>query len=392
MAAFTFPESGAGGCLSPGESKTGLGGAGMSESGQSAGHTPVTPRLSKAEALELAAGPDVHTTARRALALRKQLHGMRAYYVYNQHINHTNICINACRFCAFSKRLGDRGAYTQSIGQIEALVSSRLDEPITEIHIVGGLNPALPLDYYLELIRRIKVLRPEATVKAFTAVEVAFLAETYGKGVTDILAMLRDAGLGALPGGGAEVFDPVLRQELCPEKLSGAKWLEVHAAAHAMGIPTNATMLFGHIETWRERLDHLEALRDLQDATGGFMCFIPLPYQPGNNPLGGRGPDGLDYLKTMAVSRLFLDNIPHLKAYWVFAGIKSAQVALWAGADDFDGTIVEERIGHAAGATSPKGLTVQELRRSIEAAGFFPVERNALFDTVVSGHQGADPD
>lgn len=355
----------------------------MSETGQAAGQAPVTSRLSKAEALELIASPDVHTTSRRALAIRKQLHGMRAYYVYNQHINHTNICRNACRFCAFSKRLGDSGAYTQSIGQIEALVSSRLDEPITEIHIVGGLNPALPLDYYLELIRRIKVLRPEATVKAFTAVEVAFLAETYGKGVTDILALLRAAGLGALPGGGAEVFDPVLRQKLCPEKLSGAKWLEVHAAAHAMGIPTNATMLFGHIETWQERLDHLEALRDLQDATGGFMCFIPLPYQPGNNPLGGSGPDGLDYLKTMAISRLFLDNIPHLKAYWVFAGIKPAQVALWAGADDFDGTIVEERIGHAAGATSPKGLTVQELRWSIEAAGFLPVERNALFAPVV---------
>ena len=186
-----------------------------------------------------------------------------------------------------------------------------------------------------------------------------------------------------LPGGGAEVFSPALRKQLCPEKISGERWLSVHATAHGLGVRTNATMLFGHIEAWEDRIDHLAALRALQDRTGGFVCFIPLAYQPGNNRLGGHGPDGLTVLRTIAISRLFLDNVPHIKAYWVLLGLKAAQMALWAGADDFDGTIVKERVGHAAGAASPRGLTLTELRQAIEAAGMIPVERTADFDIVM---------
>jgi aminodeoxyfutalosine synthase len=217
-------------------------------------------------------------------------------------------------------------------------------------------------------------------------VEIAYLADTYGRTEQAVLKDLMAAGLDGLPGGGAEVFSAALRKRLCPEKIPAERWLAIHEQAHAMGLPTNATLLFGHVETWADRIDHMARLRDLQDRTGGFRCFIPLAYQPANNEigaeLGGRGPDGLDYLKTVAIARLFLDNFPHLKAYWVLAGIKAAQMALHAGADDLDGTVIEEKVGHAAGASSPKGLTVKDLLQSIEAAGFEPVERDTLFREV----------
>ena len=339
-------------------------------------------RLSRREAAELVQEATVHDLGELGLLARERRHGRQAYYVYNQHLNYTNICENRCRFCAYSKRRGEKGGFTYSAAQARARLEERREAPIREVHIVGGLNPALPYEYYLELIRTVKQARPGARVKAFTAVEIAFLADTYGKSQTTVLEELMAAGLDALPGGGAEVFDPELRQKLCPEKVSGQRWLDIHRIAHGLGLPTNATMLFGHIEGWEERLDHLEALRELQDETGGFLCFIPLPYQPKNNRLGGVGPDGQDYLRMIALSRLFLDNVPHLKAYWVMAGIKPAQLALWAGADDFDGTLVEERIGHAAGAEAPAGMTVPQLEQAIAAAGFSAVERDTFFQPV----------
>ncbi|MDY7002240.1 MAG: aminofutalosine synthase MqnE [Thermodesulfobacteriota bacterium] len=339
-------------------------------------------RISTDEALVLAEKGDVHTLGELALKARKKRFGDKAFYVYNQHLNYTNVCVNRCRFCAFSKRAGEDGAYTYSLDQVRDDVRARLGEPITEMHIVGGLNPDLPYDYYLDLLRIVKAERPGVKIKAFTAVEVAYLAEKYGKTFEAVLKDMRAAGLDALPGGGAEVFSPELRKKLCPEKVSGRVWLEIHELAHNMGVPTNATLLFGHIESWPDRLEHLQSLRDLQDRTGGFLCFIPLAYQPENNPLRAKGPDGVDYLKMMALSRLFLDNIPHLKAYWAFSGIKPAQLALHAGADDFDGTLVEERVGHAAGAASPKGMTVSKLRETIHMAGFEPVERDTFFQPV----------
>jgi aminodeoxyfutalosine synthase len=339
-------------------------------------------RLTPDEALILAVAAPLHDLCEAALAARLVRHGKNAYYVRNIHINFTNVCVNACRFCAFSKVKGEPGAHTATVADIVAELAAHRDAVIREIHVVGGLNPELPLDYYLDMLRAIARERPGAGIKAFTAVEVAHLADVQGVSELEILAALKEAGLLMLPGGGAEVFSPNLRQRLCPEKISGDRWLQVHATAHHLGLPTNATMLFGHIETWADRVAHLSALRDLQDMTGGFTCFIPLAYQPANNYLGAPGPDGLTVLRLMALSRLFLDNIPHLKAYWAMLGIKAAQMALWAGADDFDGTIIEERIGHAAGADSPKGLTLGALRRAIEAAGLVPVERTADFRPV----------
>ena len=336
-------------------------------------------RVSPDEALELAHEAPVHDLGQAACHVRTRLYDRQAFFVYNQHLNFTNVCANACRFCAFSKRPGQKGAYTLSIAQIEEAVASRLDEPIDEIHIVGGLNPELDYDYYLDLLRVVRKTRPDALLKGFTAVEIAFLSDRYALSHEKVLEDFAAAGLDALPGGGAEVFSPALRQRLCPEKLSGARWLEIHEAAHRLSIPTNCTLLFGHIETWKDRIDHLSALRELQDRTGGFLCFIPLPYQPKHNELGVRGPDGLDFIKMMAISRIFLDNIPHIKAYWAFAGIKAAQMGLWCGADDFDGTIVEEKIGHAAGADTPRGLTTAQLREYIESAGFEPVQRDSFF-------------
>lgn len=343
-------------------------------------------RISAQQALFLAREAAPHTLWELARQDRARRFGADAFWVYNQHLNYTNICANACRFCAFSRRAGDPEGYALTPAQAAAKVGERGAEPIREVHIVGGLNPDLPYSYYLDLIAGVKAARPGAAVKAFTAVEVAFLASRTGKTFAQVLADMRSAGLDALPGGGAEVFSPELRKRLCPEKVSAQVWLEVHRTAHGMGIPTNATLLFGHIETWEQRIAHLAALRDLQDETSGFLCFIPLAYQPGANPLaaqdGAKGPDGLDYLSTIAVSRLFLDNIPHLKAYWAFAGIKAAQAALHAGADDFDGTLVEEKVGHAAGAASPKGLTVARLRSAIEMAGFRAVQRDTFFRPV----------
>lgn len=339
-------------------------------------------RLELPEALKLAEGCDVHTLGELGGAARARRYGDDAFWVYNQHLNYTNVCANACRFCAFSKREGEDGSYTYTPDEAAAKIRERAHEPIREVHIVGGLNPALPYQYYLDLVAKVKSARPDLSVKAFTAVEVAYLAGQYGKTYRQVLEDLRDAGLDALPGGGAEVFSPKLREKLCPEKVSGEVWLEIHELAHSMGMRTNCTLLFGHIETWTDRLEHMLALRDLQDRTGGFLCFIPLQYQPGNNELEAGGTDGLDYLKMIALSRLFLDNIPHIKAYWAFSGIKPAQMALAAGADDFDGTIVEEKVGHAAGASSPKGMTTQKLQDTIREAGFNPVQRDTLFDTV----------
>ena len=339
-------------------------------------------RISPDEALILALAAPLHDLCAAAMDVRLARHGKDAYYVHNVHINFTNVCVNACRFCAFSKTKGAPGARTLSVDEIVAELAGRGEARIREIHVVGGLNPELGLEYYVAMLRGIAKQCPKAGIKAFTAVEVAHLADVRGVSEFEILATLKDAGLMMLPGGGDEVFSPALRQKLCPEKISGERWLQIHATAHGMGLPTNATMLFGHIENWSDRVAHLSALRDLQDLTAGFTCFIPLAYQPGNNVLGARGPDGLTVLRVMALSRLFLDNIPHLKAYWVMLGIKTAQMALWAGADDFDGTIIEERIGHDAGADSPKGLTLADLRHAIEAAGMIPVERTPDFQPI----------
>ncbi len=320
-----------------------------------------------------------------ALAHRVRLrwHGRTTFYVVNQHINYSNICVNGCLFCAFRRRKGEPGAFELTVSDVVEKVRERLRDPITEIHIVGGCHPELRLSTFEAMLQAIRRVRPEVRIKAFTAVEIAHFAHLEGLTTREVLLRLRAAGLEMLPGGGAEVFSPRVRRLLCPNKLDGDGWLRVMREAHALGIKSNATMLFGHKETIEERLEHLDALRRLQDETGGFVCFIPLPFQSRNTEVeDARGPTGVDILKTIAVSRLMLDNIPHIKAYWVMLGVKLAQVALHFGADDLDGTVVEEKIGHMAGAESEDFLTRETLEALIREAGFDPVERNCFFEAA----------
>ena len=343
-------------------------------------------RLSIEEGESLFACRDITAVGSLAHHVRTKLHGKAAYFVVNRHINYSNICVNGCRFCAFSKKSGDPLAFELSEDEILAKILAQ-DEGLTEIHIVGGCHPDLPLSFFENLLRKIHDLRPNSLIKAFTAIEIAHFAKTEGISVREVLERLKSAGLRMLPGGGAEVFSKRIQRAALPEKLDGRGWLDVVRQAHELGIKTNATMLYGHMETARERLEHMAALRELQDRTGGFVCFIPLPFQPANNELSYLPPTtGIDDLKTIALSRLMLDNIPHIKAYWVMLTVKLAQVALYYGADDFDGTVVEEKIGHMAGAQSEQGLTRDEIGRIILEAGFEPVERDSFFRRLATKH------
>lgn len=340
-------------------------------------------RLDLEDGERLFSCPDVVAVGSLAHIARTRLHGNKTYYVMNQHINYSNICVNGCRFCAFGKKKDDPLAFQLSLSQIVEKLEERKKDSIKEIHIVGGCHPDLPLSFYEEVLREVKRLRPNVSLKAFTAVEISHFAKQESVSTREVLLRLKAAGLDMLPGGGAEVFNSRVRQLLCPEKLSAEGWLAISREAHTLGIKSNATMLYGHLETERERIEHLAALRELQDETCGFVCFIPLPFQPANTKIEGVFPTtGVDDLKTIAVSRLMLDNFPHVKAYWVMLTVKIAQVALYFGADDFDGTVIEEKIGHMAGADSQQALTRTELERMIREGGFEPVERNCLFEGI----------
>ncbi len=318
--------------------------------------------------------------------VRRKRHENRAYWVYNQHLNYTNVCSNRCQFCAFARDADEEGAYTYSIADIEKRLTERIDEPVRELHVVGGINPALPYGYYLDLIKAIKAARPNATVKAFTAVEIDHLATLAGQSIEETIADLKIAGLEMMPGGGAEVMSHRVHQKLFRRKIGHERWLDVMRVAHARGIITNATMLYGHIETLAERVGHLIMLRELQDETGGFSAFIPLAFHSAHTRLSHLpATTAYDDLKNVAVARLMLDNIDHIKAYWVMIGERLAQVALTFGADDLDGTIIEEKITHMAGARSAPGLTRTEMTRMITSAGFTPVERDSFYHPVSEG-------
>ncbi|MDO8746108.1 MAG: aminofutalosine synthase MqnE, partial [Thermodesulfovibrionales bacterium] len=303
-------------------------------------------------------------------------------FIRNIHINPTNICVNRCKFCAFSRSKGEEGAYELSIDEIIQKLSTfnfQLSTPFSEVHIVGGLHPDWPFEYYPEMLSSIKKHFPKLQIKAFTATEIEYMSRISGKSVFDTLAALRKHGLDTMPGGGAEIFDVGVRNQLCPEKLSSEGWLNVMETAHKAGIKTNATMLYGHVETYAQRVDHLMRLRELQDRTGGFQAFIPLAYHPKNTEIGGSYSSGIDDLKTIAVSRLVLDNFAHIKAYWIMLGEKVSQLALLFGADDIDGTIIEEKITHSAGALSGNAMTAEQLRNLIKKAGKVPVERDSFY-------------
>jgi len=329
--------------------------------------------------------PDLIGKARLADLVRRQKHGRKAFFVYNQHINYTNVCKNNCLFCAFSRKDGEKGAFTLSIEEVKAQLESRIEEPIREIHVVGGLNPSLPFEYYLNLIGTIKLIRPEATVKAFTAVEIDFFSKTAGLSLTETIRCLKQAGLSMMPGGGAEVMNERVRERLFPRKIGKERWLEVVKTALQHGLTSNATMLYGHIETIEERVRHLLKLRELQDETGGFSAFIPLAFHSDNTQLSHiQRTTAFDDLSNIVSARLMLDNFEHIKAYWVMIGERLAQLALSFGADDLDGTIIEEKITHMAGATTAKGLTRDEMIHMIETAGFEPIERDSFYNPVVN--------
>jgi len=340
-------------------------------------------RLSPADGLQLYQSHDILALGYLADMVRNRLNGDRAYFIYNQHINYSNICTNLCKFCAFGKEKGSDLGYEMSVEEVKQKVRDRLDEPITEIHMVGGIHPDLPFEYYVDLLRGIKEIRPAIHIQAFTCVEIAHLAGLAGKPVEQTLEILKEAGLGSIPGGGAEVFSPRIRNLTCEKKLSGNDWLEIAKTAHRQGLRTNATMLYGHIETMEERLEHLDALRQAQDETGGFLAFIPLSFHPKNTEMSSLSrTTGIDDLKNIAVARLYLDNFPHIKAYWVMIGPKLAQVALSFGADDMDGTVKEEVITHMAGADTDQAIGSTTLVRLIKEAGRIPVERDTLYNVI----------
>lgn len=341
-------------------------------------------RLDRADGLALYDSSDLIGIGAIADAVRRNRHGKKAFYVYNQHINYTNICINRCRFCAFARSKGEDGAFTLTPDDVAERLNSRKNEPIREIHMVGGINPDLSFDYYLQLLETIRRLRPEATIKAFTAVEIDHLAKISGLSLSGTIDRLKLAGLSMVPGGGAEVMSRRVRDALFPNKIDGDRWLEVTAAIHKAELVSNATMLYGHMETKAERIDHFIRLRELQDRTGGFSAFIPLAFHSKNTALSEIArTTAFDDLKTISIARLMLDNFEHIKAYWVMIGEKLAQVALSFGADDLDGTIIEEKITHMAGAQSAKGLSRARIQEMITGAGYVPVERDSFYNPVV---------
>lgn len=341
-------------------------------------------RLDLADGLACLQTSDLLGLGSSALAARRARYGNKAFYVINHHLNYTNICTNACRFCAFHRSPGSPEGYVLSPDEAAAKIAGAPLE-LKEIHLVGAVNPDLDFSYFLNLLKAVKSAAPRANLKAFTAVEIDYIARRGSISWEECLSALKEAGLSALTGGGAEVFSERVRAELFPTKISADTWLAVHDTAHRLGIGTNATLLFGHIETLTERVEHLLRLRDQQDRSGGFQAFIPLVFHPGNTRLAHlAGPTGVEILKLIATARLILDNIPHIKAYWVMLGTKTAQTALHFGADDFEGTIVQENITHEAGATTSTGLDRREIEQLIIDAGFKPVERDTFHRTVPS--------
>jgi aminodeoxyfutalosine synthase len=340
-------------------------------------------RLDFNDGLLLYGSHDVLAVGWLANWVREKLHGDVTYFNVNRHINPTNVCVAACKLCAFGRKKGDPAGYTMALEEAWQAAASGYSEAVTEFHIVGGLHPDLPLEYFLDLVKGLKQRFPKVHVKAFTMVEVAFFARRAKLTIDQTLDKLREAGVDSMPGGGAEIFSERVRSIICDHKIDGSEWLETARLAHKKGFKSNATMLYGHIENDEDRVDHLLKLRAVQDETGGFQTFIPLAFHPENTPLDHLPvTTGLTDIRQVAVSRLLLDNFPHIKAYWQMLTPKIAQIALRFGADDLDGTVVEEKIYHDAGATTPQGMTRKELCRLITEAGRVPVERDTLYRSV----------
>lgn len=358
-------------------------------------------RISDEDAMYLFASDDIFTIGALASHVAYRKNGRKAFFIRNRHVNPTNICVNRCKFCAFSRSQGQEGAFELTIDDIigklgkgqatkaKGMGKSRSPRSVhvsphgfSEVHIVGGLHPDWPFEHYRNMLSAIRKRYPKLHIKAFTAVEIDYFSRISGRSLEEVLRALKQSGLGSMPGGGAEIFREEIRNRLCPEKIPGERWLEVMETAHRVGIRTNATMLYGHVEDLADRVDHLSRLRRLQDRTKGFQAFIPLAYHPKNTEIEGSYTSGIDDLKTMAVSRIFLDNFDHVKAYWIMLGEKISQLALLFGADDIDGTIIEEKITHSAGGLSGEKLTAGQLVNLIQKAGKVAVERDSFYKTV----------
>jgi aminodeoxyfutalosine synthase len=359
---------------------------------KAAGLADIDAKLSRGERLMLEDGvrlfetPDLLAVGWLANREREKRHGARTYFNYNLRLEPTNVCEASCLFCSFARlKPGMPEAYTMSLEEAWDKLRQRSNQPLTELHIVNGLNPDLPFGYYTELLRGFKRIRPGIHLKCFTAVEIAFFADLYAMTDAQVLRELMDAGLDSLPGGGAEIFAERVRKKICSDKCGTERYLEIHRTAHRLGMRSNVTMLYGHIETMAERVDHMMRARALQDETGGFQAFIPLAFHPDNNQMRKLpAPSGTDTLRVHAVSRLMLDNIPHIKAFWIATGLELAQAALWFGVDDLDGTVQEEKIYHMAGSMTPEGMSTAALGRLVRTAGRQPLERDTLYNIINS--------
>ena len=341
-------------------------------------------RLTFDDGMRLFEAPDLLAVGWLANREREKRHSARTYFNYNLRLEPTNVCQASCLFCSFARlQPGMPEAYTMSLEEAWDKLRKRANQPLTELHIVNGLNPELPFSYYTDLLRGFKRIRPGIHLKCFTAVEIAYFSDLYGMTDTQVLRELMDAGLDSLPGGGAEIFAERVRKKICHDKCDADRYLAIHRIAHQLGMPTNVTMLYGHIETMGERVDHMLRARTLQDETGGFQAFIPLAFHPDNNQMRKLpAPSGTDTLRVHAVARLMCDNIPHIKAFWIATGVELAQASLWFGVDDLDGTVQEEKIYHMAGSATPEGMTTAQLSRLVRAAGREPLERDTLYNIV----------
>lgn len=360
-----------------------------------AGKVEAQERITEADALKLYRSTDLNALGVMASVVRRRKHGEYATYIHNRYINYSNICVLSCQFCAFAAKKRDAHAFEQAIEEIVDAVREALTVGVTEVHMVGGLHPSLKKEWYLTLLNSLRELDPKLHIKAFTAIEVRHLAQRiFRMSISDTLRTLREAGLGSITGGGAEIFDPAIRDEICRGKESADEWLEVHRTWHQMGGRSTSTMLYGHIESLEQRVDHLRQLRALQDETGGFTGFVPFAFEPQTTILAHiKQASAFEQLRNLAVSRIYLDNIDHLTAYWVSMGLPLAQVSLSYGVDDLHGTIVEEKIFHMAGATTPQQLTVSALERTIREAGRIPRQRDSYYRPILNGasHNGSEP-
>lgn len=340
-------------------------------------------RIDEADLLFLLTSNDLSALGEIANAIRERRYGGKTFYILNRHIDYSNVCVLKCKFCAFARKGGEAGAFEMTIGEIVARAVAGLSRGITEVHIVGGFHPTHPWEFYTQLLTSLKKAAPQIHIKAFTAAEIRYFSKKFRMTEEEVLGRLMESGLDSLPGGGAEILAEEVRKEICGPKGVASYWLDTHRRAHRMGLRSTATMLYGHIESARDRVTHMKYIRDLQDETAGFMAFIPLAFNPVGTAYEGVGhTSAIDDLKTLAASRIYFDNIDHIKAYWVMSGVAVAQMAQYFGADDLHGTVIEENITHMAGATSPQELPEPVILNLIRTAHRRPVQRDSLYREI----------